>query len=513
MHQHRNTICFLDKTGFLEQTAMKLIKPLLLTAFISIGSPLLLSAADPIAEARQLLADDDPAGAREMLRPLFDNTAATRLSGEANYLMGLCEFQEGDFHASLPYFENAKNKGITHASIYLGRLAYMSYDLDKARNLFNEFRRHKNISTEQAELLNLYEKQLEEGRRAMEHVQKLTVIEKKAIPSTDIWKYITLPSSAGKLLSPDSIPFEKGRSESVIAFANEAGDYMMWCESDDEGRYRIVESTRLVDGTWQQPHFLSEKIGSGSDADFPFMRADGVTLYFASAGEGSIGGMDLFVATRDPQTGDYLEPRNLGMPFNSAYDDILLAVDEENGIGWLVSDREQLGDRLTLYIYLLEENRVNLDPDDEELIEKAMIADSDILDQEDPISKEKLRLIAAIPEEGKVAKRDFTFRLPKGKVIHTLGEFANVSSRHYATLYLKAEATQEQELAKLRSLRMQYHDTNTQQKKESISNRILELEKSTDERRLELIELRSKTIAAERGEIITKSELPKHPSR
>ena len=48
--------------------------------------------------------------------------------------------------------------------------------------------------------------------------------------------------------------------------------------------------------------------------------ADGVTIYYASDGEG-LGGYDIFVTRYNTNTDTYLVPENVGMPFNSPYND------------------------------------------------------------------------------------------------------------------------------------------------------------------------------------------------
>ena len=70
--------------------------------------------------------------------------------------------------------------------------------------------------------------------------------------------------------------------------------------------------------------------------------SDGITLYYASDGEGSLGGYDIFVTRYDSENGNYLRPDNIGMPFNSPANDYMYAIDEFNNIGWFASDRYQL---------------------------------------------------------------------------------------------------------------------------------------------------------------------------
>lgn len=55
--------------------------------------------------------------------------------------------------------------------------------------------------------------------------------------------------------------------------------------------------------------------------------ADGVTIYYASDGEG-LGGYDIFVTRYNTNTDTYLVPENVGMPFNSPYNDYMYVIDD-----------------------------------------------------------------------------------------------------------------------------------------------------------------------------------------
>ncbi len=84
---------------------------------------------------------------------------------------------------------------------------------------------------------------------------------------------------------------------------------------------------------------------------------DGVTLYYAAQGEGSLGGYDLFVTRYNPATKEFLRAENLGMPFNSPANDYMLVIDEAANLGWLVSDRFQSPDSACVYVFVPNETR------------------------------------------------------------------------------------------------------------------------------------------------------------
>ena len=67
-----------------------------------------------------------------------------------------------------------------------------------------------------------------------------------------------------------------------------------------------MQSSRLADGSWEQPEPLGDVLNEGGDANFPFLMSDGVTLYFANDGENSLGGYDIFIYAQQRRV-DYLQ--------------------------------------------------------------------------------------------------------------------------------------------------------------------------------------------------------------
>ncbi len=113
-------------------------------------------------------------------------------------------------------------------------------------------------------------------------------------------------------------------------------------------------------GEWSAPEELSATVND-SLCDYPFLCSDGLTLYFASTGHGSLGGYDLYVTRYNRETHDYYRPDNVGMPFNSLANDYMMAIDETSGLGWFASDRYQPEGKVCIYIFLPSENKNTYD--------------------------------------------------------------------------------------------------------------------------------------------------------
>ena len=345
---------------------------------------------------------------------------------------------------------------------------------------------------------SVFSRQLNLADQALESVAEIEVIDSVTVPTASFLNAFRLPASAGLLAEADEVPVD-GRSEVASSvFFNERGDFAMWAEPDTTGVYRIAESTRLTDGSWSEPRLADEILNGGGDADYPFMCADGTTLYFASDGEDSMGGFDIFMATRDASDGEYLKPRNIGMPFNSPYDDFMMVVDEENGVGWWATDRNRLGDRLTIYIYKLTDSRTNIDPDDGDLLDLARL--SDISMTQDPETDyAPLRRSLMNVSQGRPRKPvDFHFYMPGRGMLTSFGDLRSAEGRRLMKEYMAAEKELSENSAELRDLRRRYREAVGAGGRQALSSDIRRLENSRTELRNAVKSLRNRVIEAER---------------
>lgn len=80
--------------------------------------------------------------------------------------------------------------------------------------------------------------------------------------------------------------------------------------------------TQLTEKGWTAPKNLGEAVNTGEDEKWPFIAADGKTLYFSSDGHFGFGGSDLFMVKRlDDTWTNWSEPVNLGRYVNSLKND------------------------------------------------------------------------------------------------------------------------------------------------------------------------------------------------
>lgn len=457
--------------------------------------------ADLMDQARDEVSRGDWWKAEETLMNAVRENPKVSSTAQYNYLLGACKFETGNYPEALQLLTSAKAKGNGAANLYLGRLAFLDYDFDKATSLYGEFKRHREKSGQVVgETVERLENQLSIAENSLERVENIVVIDSVAVPAEDFFKYYKLSPSAGKFISGSELPLEKHRSGVEMAFVSEGNDFMMWGEPNEVGNVRIVESTKLTDGTWQEPVPVPSFLHKGGYADYPFMMSDGVTLYYASNGSESMGGYDIFVVSRDAQTGEYLQPQNIGMPFNSPHDDFLLAIDEEEGIGWWATDRNLLGDKVTLYVYIVNDLRKNYDGDEDDILEKARLTNYRSTWNKADKSKYEAMLskIASLGEDNdEVNEGSFRFPMPGGKFYTELSDFRSVEARVKMEEYLAAEKKFNSMREKLDVLRRRYPEN----RPDNVKEEILALEKDSERMTSDLRKQRSEIYRLEKEKI------------
>ncbi len=152
-------------------------------------------------------------------------------------------------------------------------------------------------------------------------------------------------------LSQIPIPEELGimnEENTDVSYTNEFSNTRITATGDTlTGRHLYI--SHKYGNEWNEPRQMNEL--TNKMADYPFMMADGVTLYFSAEGEGTVGGKDIFRTTYNSDDLTFYEATNMGLPFNSPANDYLLAISDLDEIGWLVSDRNQPEGKVCIYTF------------------------------------------------------------------------------------------------------------------------------------------------------------------
>ena len=89
-------------------------------------------------------------------------------------------------------------------------------------------------------------------------------------------------------------------------------------------------------GLWGIPQNLGPKINSTKNEKTPFIHSDSETLYFSSDGQNGFGGYDIFYVRRNEKD-EWEEPENIGSPINGPTDDTGFFVSTDTKSGYFFS--------------------------------------------------------------------------------------------------------------------------------------------------------------------------------
>lgn len=330
------------------------------------------------------------------------------------------------------------------------------------------------VSDEELQILT---DRIERGRLMMDRVEKIVVIDSIAVPRAEFFATYRLDPAAGSLLPASALPEGVEALDGTSVFVPESGQMMMWALPDSTGRSVIAELSLLADGSYE-PVVTHPELNIAAEADsiavnalYPFMMADGLTLYYAMDNpELSLGGYDIFFTRRD---GDgFMQPQNMGMPYNSPANDYLLAIDETTGTGWWATDRNSPdSDSLTIYRFIPNELRVNYRSD--ETLDLPSLARLDSYKATQPAGADYSELLAKPVNTSKDDDgHDFRIAIPGRGVITSLDEISTSRGRQAVKQWLSDRDALSKAQMRLAMLRADYRSG-----KQSVSTEILNLER------------------------------------
>ena len=265
---------------------------------------------------------------------------------------------------------------------------------------------------------------------------------------------------------------------------------MLWATFNADSVETLVASSILSDDTWEQPQELDEAINTGN-SNYPYMMPDGITLYFANDGENSIGGYDIFFSRKDED--GFLQPQNMGMPYNSLHNDYMLVIDEMTGLGWWATDRNQIDEQVTIYTFIPNEIRVNYPTETPNLINLAKVnAISDTWVEDCDYTKILNKLNNIENFETQNHANQFSLTLPNGKVYTSISDFKNEEAIQAMQEYLDELDTLNNLIQQVSQLRIDYSNG-----LKEIAPEIKVLEQKILTQRSSLIRLRNMVVSLE----------------
>lgn len=432
--------------------------------------------AQSLAQAKELYNEGKYAEAK----PVFEKLVKRSPSNSSyNQWYGVCCYETGDLANAEKHLKVAVKRRVQEAYRYMGEVYYQTYRFEEAEEMFDSY---ITLLTKKKKETEPFEARLDlaqQAGRMLDKVENIQIIDSTVVDKANFLSAYTLSEESGKLFNFQDF-FESNPntslSEPSIVYLNQKGDKIYYAHSTNGNANCLFTQSKLMN-QWGDEKKLAMNVNSEANEGFPFVLSDGVTIYYASQGNNTLGGYDLFVTRYNIESDTYLAPQQLGMPFNSPYNDYMMVIDESKQLGWFVSDRFQPEGKVCVYLFIPNEDRERVESEDIE-IKRARAAITSIKDSWLPDAN-YADLIAlshkAIPYGQVEIKKDFTFPIQGDIVYYTLDD---IKSPEAKKLYEKAFSLNKQIKSlenKLENLRSSYIKGN-QAKREQLKPSILSAE-------------------------------------
>lgn len=421
-------------------------------------------------------------------------------NSEYNYWYAVSCMETGDTVDVQEMLEFAASRKIVNANRYLGDWHFSKENYPAAIECYEAFLE----STKNDSLRVAFSRKVQLAtniRRMVMNAGKICVVDSFVVAKDDflsayrLGEDVGLVTSNARYFDDSSLPGYLNETErGMDIFFSDYGEY-------NDSLMKLYRNSKVAD-EWGTPVELEGFDTHGND-DYPFMSTDGVTLYFASDGDASIGGYDIFVTRFDTEDGYYLRPDNIGMPFNSTANDYMLVIDEVSDLGWFATDRNQPEGLVCVYVFVPGgREKYNSEVIGFEgmlpLAKLSSIADTQ--HNEEELRKARTRLAMLLYADTDSQKKgDFLFVVDDMRDYTRLSDFKSAEARKLFAELLERRKQHEADLASLEQQRDKYSSANAALK-QRMSAAILRLEAKVEaeHKALEKIELDVRRIEQEK---------------
>ena len=406
--------------------------------------------------------------------PVFENTIKKAPNNPSyNQWYGNCLLETGKLNESEKYLKFAASKNVKEAFQSLGKLYFILYRFKESEEAYEKYLDFlgKEKSVKEIEAFEKLRDQSKTAARLLTNCEDIQIIDSVIVDKKNfLEKYPILSEESGTVFELNGLS----------SYQNQLQDKRYYVKMDDKKKYHIYSQTKLMDN-WSDETRLNLPVDVLSDDNYPFVLSDGITIYYASTGLGSIGGYDLFITRYNSTSETYFKSEQLGMPFNSPYNDYMMAIDEHNGVGYFATDRFQPEDKVIIYTFIPNKEKTIIQTEDENyLIDRAKITSIKQSQKKGVDYKSLLLQIKADRQKSQeVITKEFEFVINDNTVYNKLDDFRNPAAKQSFIQYQdlsKQLATLNNQLEENRKA---YAEGNTAQKN-NLTKSILADEKKSE---------------------------------
>lgn len=434
------------------------------------------ASAQTLAQAKAMYEK----GEYEQAKPAFKRFVKSQPSnGNYNLWYGVCCLKTDEPAEAVKYLETAVKRRIPSGQFYLAQAYNDIYRFEDAVINYEEYiddLTKKKRSTAEAEKL------LEKSRanlRMLKGVEEVCFIDSFVVDKKNFLEAYKISPESGKLFMYDTY-FQAPNGKGGTVYETELGNKIYYSEFQQDSTLSILSRNKML-GEWGKGSLLPGNINEAINADYPYVLTDGITIYYAADGPGSMGGYDIFVTRYNTNTDSYLAPENVGMPFNSPYNDYMYVVDEFNSLGWFASDRYQPEGKVCIYVFIPNSskqvyNYESMEP--AKLIKRAQLHSiQDTWVDANAVKEARQRLEAVINEKPQVEKHhDFEFVIDDQTTYYEVSDFRSPQAKSLFEKYRQLGKSYQQQQNKLNAMRAQYIRA-PKSEKERMTPAVLDLEK------------------------------------
>ncbi|NNC82815.1 MAG: hypothetical protein HKN79_04495, partial [Flavobacteriales bacterium] len=194
------------------------------------------------------------------------------------------------------------------AYFYLGKAYHLNYQFADALQSYEDFKDKVDARTGSAfrevdRLITM----AENGKELLSDIKDIKVMDKTESTMGEFFRNYDLGDMGGSIIKvPEELlsSQDKKKGHSPLMYFPSDGSMEIIFSSYGKGDHLDLYSVnRTSSGGYTDPEKLPGVVNSPFDEDFPFLHADGRTLYFSSKGHNSMGGYDIFQAERNLSTG------------------------------------------------------------------------------------------------------------------------------------------------------------------------------------------------------------------
>lgn len=397
-----------------------------------------------------------------------------------NYLLGMAAMHVGDVETAEQALTFAKNKRVQDATLYLGRLYALQYKFEAAEKEFAAYQRLKRRDEEALEMLEVEREYADRLQRMVNRTEDIQIIDSVVVSKNDFLRAYNLSENDGSLQWTHDFFGDSWNGEHSVVYMNERKTKVYFSRPASERGSTLYTMEKMLDNFGNE-QMLSAPISDNKDQAYPFIMSDGLTIYFASKGHESIGGYDLYVSRYNLNSNTYLTPNQMNMPFNSPFNDYMLVIDEQKGVGWFASDRYQPEGQVCVYTFIPnQEVRLVQAEEPDSLANRAKINSIKETWRENIDYSDLRNKASTIGVREDVKEKDFDFVINDDYTYHHLADFKSFSARELYVRAIEAERKLEETREELAIKRAQYTAASSSNKS-SLATDILRMEKMVSE--------------------------------